>query len=48
MEDFKHIDAPVRDLTTRRAFTSFYRVKPGSRVIPRTEHKVTKLPEGIL
>ena len=48
LEDFKHIEAPVRESATRKIFASFYRVKPGSYVVPRTEHKVTKLPEGIL
>ena len=48
MEDFKHIDAPIRGTSPRKPFVSFYRVKPGSYVIPHTEHKVTKLPEGIL
>ena len=48
LEDFKHIEAPVRESATRKTFASFYRVKPGSYVIPLTEHKVTKLPEGIL
>ena len=48
LEDFKHIEAPVRESATRKTFASFYRVKPGCNVIPRTEHKVTKLPEGIL
>lgn len=48
MENFVHLEAPVRESAPRRAFTSFYRVKPGSYVIPRTEHKITKLPEGIL
>ena len=41
-EDFKHIEAPVRESATRKTFASFYRVKPGSYVITRTEHKVTK------
>lgn len=48
LEDFKHIKAPIRESATQKTFTSFYKVKPGSYVIPRTEHKVTKLPEGIL
>ena len=48
LEDFKHIEATVRESATRKTFASFYRVKPGSYVIPLTEHKVTKLPEGIL
>lgn len=48
IEDFKHIEAQVRDAASRKPFVSFYRVKPGSYVIPHTEHKVTKLPEGIL
>ena len=42
LEDFKHIEAPVRESATRKTFASFYRVKPGSYVITRTEHKVTK------
>ena len=48
MEDFKHIEVSARDSATRKSFASYYRVKPGSYVIPRTEHKVTKLPKGIL
>ena len=48
MEYFKHIEVSVRDSATRKIFASYNRVKPGSYVIPRTEHKVTKLPEGIL
>ena len=48
LEDFKHIETSVRESATRKTFASFYRVKPGCNVIPRTEHKVTKLPEGIL
>ena len=42
LEDFKHIEAPVRESAIRKTFASFYRVKPGSYVITRTEHKVTK------
>ena len=48
LEDFKHIEAPARDSATRKTFASFYRVKPGSYVIPRTDHLVTKVLEGIL
>ena len=48
LEDFKHIEVPVRESATRKTFASFYRVKLDSYVIPRTEHKVTELPEGIL
>lgn len=48
LEDFTLIEAPVRESATRKTFASFYKVKPGSYVIPRTEHKVTKLPDGIL
>lgn len=48
LEDFTLIEAPVRESATRKTFVSFYKVKPGSYVIPRTEHKVTKLPDGIL
>jgi len=48
LKDFKHIEVPVRDSSTPKTFTSFYRVKAGSYVIPRTDHKVTILPKGIL
>ena len=47
-EDFEHIQAPVRKKAVKNFFVPFYKVKLGSYVIPRTEHKTTKLPEGIL
>lgn len=48
IEDFKHIEASYTDSANRKTFASFYKVKRASYVIPRTEHKITKLPEGIL
>lgn len=48
IEDFKHIEASYTDSANRKNFASFYKVKRASYVIPRTEHKITKLPEGIL
>ncbi|MBQ0155585.1 MAG: hypothetical protein KBT22_03295 [Bacteroidales bacterium] len=45
-EEFEVIKAPERKKTGKMPFVSFYRVKRG--VIPRKEHKITDLPEGIL
>ncbi len=47
-EDFEHIEAPERKKAIKKLFVPFYKVKLGSYVIPRTEHRTTKLPDGIL
>lgn len=48
MSDFRHVEVSFQDNAIRKQCSSFFRVKSGSYVIPRTEHKVTKLPDGIL
>ena len=46
LEDFEVVEVPARKKTKKKPFVSFYKVKCG--VVPRTEHKMTNLPEGIL
>lgn len=48
IQDFNHIEAPQRNAVEKQPMHSFFKVKPGSYMIPRTEHKITKLPQGIL
>ena len=48
LEDFKHIEASYRDSANRKKFASFYKVKRDCYVITPSEHKITKIPDGIL
>ena len=48
LQDFKHIEAPQRKAIGKQPMHSYFKVKPGSYMIPRTEHQITKLPQGIL
>ena len=48
IQDFNHIEAAQRNAVEKQPMHSYFKVKPGSYMIPRTEHKITKLPQGIL
>lgn len=48
IKDFNHIEASQRNVVEKQPLHSYLKVKPGSYMIPRTEHKITKLPEGII
>lgn len=47
IEDFKCIKASPINPKDMKIKPSFFKVKPGSYVIPRKEHRITKLPEGV-
>lgn len=46
--DFKHIEASKREAAHKQPLHSHIKAKTGGFVIPRTKHKITKLPQGIL
>ena len=48
LDDFSKIEQRQTTSSIHSGFTSHYKPKPGSYVIPRTEHTITKMPEGIL
>jgi hypothetical protein len=48
IKDFKLVEAQKRIVVGKQQQHSYFKVKPGSYIIPRTEHKITKLPQGIL
>ena len=48
IQDFNHVEAPQKNTADKQPMHSYFKVKPGSYTIPRTKHKITKLPHGIL
>ena len=48
VKDFKPVASLHRSVTGKQPMHSFFKVKKGSYVIPHTEHKITKLPQGLL